>query len=239
MPSPHPKIVESPHYHLWTDALHARALAHQARNKWDRGTYVRWTVNTAWTTLEVACQDALQDTSISYSFRKNLDKAIQNKSLPPLDWGQGLWQEVQKVQDCRKGYVHRFLTEPNLFPDIEVADSTITVVREAIVAIYTHAHRVVPAWVQDDEDRGWDVGPGSYICATTIHKGASHDDPQAIQVCYVWNGKEHIHDVLPPGTNAQPYCEDLLAHLRVPASAIRVYSGDKLVSETQLVMRGS
>jgi hypothetical protein len=187
----------------------------------------------------VACQDALEDRSISYSFRKNLDEAIASKSLPPLDWGQGLWQEVQTIQECRKGYVHRFLTEPNLFPDTEVADNAIRVVREAIVTIYRHACRIPPAWVRDDEDRGWDAGPGSYACATIIHKGASSDDPKAIKVCYIWNGQEHIHDVLPLGVDPQPYCEDLRAHLRVPASAIRVYDGDRLVTETRLSMRGS
>jgi hypothetical protein len=36
------KLIENNHYHIWTDALHARALAHEASNRWDRGTYVRW-----------------------------------------------------------------------------------------------------------------------------------------------------------------------------------------------------
>lgn len=76
------KVVESPHYHLWTDALHARSLARQAHNKWDRGTYVRWCVNTSWTALEVACQDSTEDPNISYSFRKNLD--VNNRGQTPI-----------------------------------------------------------------------------------------------------------------------------------------------------------
>ena len=71
----YPKVVENPHYHLWTDALHACALAHEAHNKWDRGTYVRWAVTTSWTVLEIACQDALEERNISYSFRRNLNAA--------------------------------------------------------------------------------------------------------------------------------------------------------------------
>ncbi|MBW2165402.1 MAG: hypothetical protein JRG74_04680 [Deltaproteobacteria bacterium] len=41
----YPKLVESNHYHLWTDALHDRKLTHQTSNKWDRGAYVRWTMS--------------------------------------------------------------------------------------------------------------------------------------------------------------------------------------------------
>ena len=80
------KLIEDNHYHLWTDALHARQLAHQTNNKWDRGTYVRWTIITAWTVLEIACQDALEEKNISYRFKQNLDKAIAAKSLPKLNW---------------------------------------------------------------------------------------------------------------------------------------------------------
>jgi hypothetical protein len=80
----HPKIVTSPHYHLWTDALHGRALARDAHNKWDRGTYVQWTVTTSWTVLEIACQDALGEPNISYSFRRNLDASIKAQGIPAL-----------------------------------------------------------------------------------------------------------------------------------------------------------
>ncbi len=55
----HETRVDSLNYHLWTDALHGRALAREAENAWDRGTYVRWTVITAWTAFEVVCGDAL------------------------------------------------------------------------------------------------------------------------------------------------------------------------------------
>jgi len=69
------KLVESNHYHIWTDAIHARELAKQTNNKWDRGTYVRWTLLTSWIALEMACQDALSDKNISYKFKENLEKS--------------------------------------------------------------------------------------------------------------------------------------------------------------------
>lgn len=237
----YPKIIETPHYHLWTDALHARSLAHQARNKWDRGTYVRWTVTTAWTVLEIACQEALEDNNISYSFQKNIDAAIERKSLPSLDWGQGLWQKVTDIQKTRKGYVHRFLMVNDLFLGPEVADNAITVIREAVVSIYSHANRIPPAWIQDDEDKGWDGNGGSKMsgAASLIHAGASLDDPKVIKICYIRDNKEHISEVLPPGSDPMPYLEDLIQHVTVPISGVRAYEGNKIVFSKDLPMRGT
>ena len=88
-----PKILESSHYHLWTDALHARALAKQANNRWDRGTYVRWAVTTAWTVLEMSCEDALATGGIGRRFRENLDAACEANGIPPLEGAAGYGSE--------------------------------------------------------------------------------------------------------------------------------------------------
>jgi hypothetical protein len=234
-----PKIVENAHYHLWTDALHARSLARQARNKWDRGTYVRWTVTTAWTVLEVACQDALDDKSISYSFRKNIDSAIQRKSLAPLNWGSGLWQKVTEIQETRKNYVHRFVEESDLFPDADLADNAIAVIRNAVLSIYKHAGRVTPVWIHDNEDRGWDKGNSVGVNFRLIRAGASLNDPNAIRIYYIRENKEHLNEVLPPDVDPKPYLEDLIQHVTVPISGVRVYKGDEIIIEKTLPMRGA
>ena len=117
------KLIENNHYHIWTDALHARALSHEANNRWDRGTYVRWTLMTAWIALEIACQEALEEPKISYSFKDNLNKAIEEKSFSKLDWSQGIWQQVLQLQEFRKNCAHRFSQETDLFPDVAVKGS--------------------------------------------------------------------------------------------------------------------
>jgi hypothetical protein len=150
------KLIENNHYHIWTDALHARALAHKASNRWDRGTYVRWSVMTAWVALEIACQDALEEPKISYSFKDNLNKAIKEKSFAKLDWSKGIWQQVLQVQQYRKNCVHRFSQETDLFPDTSVADNTIAIARQAIIEIYKYVGKNVPLWINDDTDQGWD-----------------------------------------------------------------------------------
>jgi hypothetical protein len=152
------KLVESNHYHIWTDAIHARQLSTQTSNKWDRGTYVRWTILTAWIALEISCQDALEDNSISYSFKKNLNNAITLNGFSPLDWGQGILQKVIKLQNLIKDVVHRFPSESDVFPEASVAETTIKVIREAIQYIYNHCGKDPPQWVEDDCNEGWTTG---------------------------------------------------------------------------------
>lgn len=234
-----PKIVDNNHYHLWTDALHARALAHQATNKWDCASYVRWTLTTAWTVLEIACQDALEEPEISYSFKKKLNCAIEQKSLPPLNWGEGIWQAVLNVQELRKNCVHRFISEVDLFPEAILADQVISVVRDAIKTIYIHSEKSFPAWVEDDNDRGWSK-KGSISChAMVIRSGVDQSNLNNIRITYVHDGEEKVSEMLSPETDPSSYIEDLINGTNVPITMIRVYRGDQLISERPLLMRGS
>lgn len=235
----YPKIVENPHYHLWTDALHARSLAHQAHNKWDRGTYVRWAVTTSWTVLEIACQIALSEPNISYRFRENLDAAIEKQGFSKLDWGRGLWQQVAKLQDKRKGYMHRFISQSNLFPQATVADQAIDIARAAVKAIYEHVSSPTPPWIQDDGDRGWDSGRRSAANLTLVHAGASEDDPKVIRICFVQDGKEKLSEMLPRGTDYAPYVDDLIRRIQVPITTVRVFEGTTLIHERETIMRGN
>ena len=103
-----PKLIDCNHYLLWTDALHLRKLASQTKSKWDKATYVRTTILLAWTVLEIACQESLRKPAISYSFKRNIDEALSEQNLSPLNWGNGIWQKVTQLQELRKNIVHRF-----------------------------------------------------------------------------------------------------------------------------------
>lgn len=235
----YPKIVESNHYHLWTDALHARALAHQAKNRWDRGTYVRWAVITSWTVLEIACQDALEEPNISYSFKRNLATAVAKKSLPKLDWEKGIWQKVLHAQQLRKNYVHRFISEKDLFPEAHLADEAIETVRDAIKDIYARVGKDSPSWVEDNNDRGWQVNQGTSGNLTVTKASVNESDPDVVRIVYVYDGKEQVSDILPPGIDPTFHVDNLISNVKVPISAVRVYRGDQLVSERSLPMRGT
>lgn len=156
-----------------------------------------------------------------------------------LEWESGIWQRVSALQDLRKGYVHRFISENDFFPETDVADGAIETVRNAVVAIYQNVIRPIPAWVYDDDDRGWDSGSRGGATLMLIHSGSDDNDPKVIKLCFVHQGKEKLTDVLPSGTDYLLYVEDLILKLRVPASAIKVYEGNTVVHERELNIRGT
>lgn len=223
------KLVESNHYHIWTDAIHARQLARQTNNKWDRGTYVRWTIMTSWVALEIACQDALGDSTISYSFQRKLDQAIALKNLPALDWGKGIWQDVIKVQETRKDVVHRFASENELFPSVEIADVTIEKMRSAIKAIYVHCGKTTPDWVDDDFDEGWTTGTRQVHATGTSSPYVGNKD--AIKVAYIYKGIEYIYDYLAPDTDINQPIETIFKGVGKPITAVRLLRGEELLVE--------
>jgi len=135
--------------------------------------------------------------------------------------------------------MHRFLSEANLFPSPTLADEAIDTVRAAVEAIYRHVGRPAPAWIHDDDNRGWDDGRRHGATLTLIHAGASEENPKAIKIWFVRSDKEHLSEVLPAGTDYTPYVEDLIRRVRVPISAVRVYEGAALVHERETTMRGT
>jgi len=232
-------FVNTDYYHLWTDTLHARALAHQVRNRWDRGAYVRWTVINAWAVLEMVFREALDDEKIGNRFKEDVNRALSDKGLESLNWGSGIWQKVLDIKKLRKTYVHTKINQIDLFPDTGVADSAILIVREATKAIYKHINMTKPAWIEDDQDRGWDNGgKGSHITMTM--DGAKEDDPDVIKVAYVFEGREYVSNVYPQeDTNYEPIVNNLIRNIRIPISSVRVYKGNQLINELVLNMRGS
>lgn len=235
-----PIVVDSTQCHLWTDALHIRQLAREARNKWDRGTYVRMAIATAWIALEVAAQEALGALDIGYRFKENLDRAVAAAGLPSLDWSHGIWQDVRALQERRKSYVHRYLSLTDLFPETEVAEQAIAVVRDAIVALCSHTGQPVPPWLRLEEAQGWHGLSTVGVATITVgYHGAKLEDPNTVRISIVSNGEERPTTVLPLDHNPQEHIEYLLKHVKVPISAIRVYRAGELVQHLVVNMRGN
>ena len=235
-----PTIVDSKQCHLWTDTLHARQLARETANKWDRGTYVRMCVNTSWTALEVACQDALKCPQIGYRFKENLDNALQSAALPPIDWSTGVWQKARQLQELRKSYVHRFTTLKEMFPDAAVANDAVETVRDAIKWIYCHVNAIPPAWVEFNEAIGWPA-PSNFGTPSAIlgYPGIAIDDPLAVRVFLLVDGREQLVRVLPPGYDPQREIQQLIQTSRIPISGVRVYENGDLTTDLIVNMRGS
>lgn len=236
-----PRVILDNRHHLWTDVLHARVLATQTGDRWDRGSYVRWAVVFACIVLEASCQDALGDPRISYRFRENLDRAIRNRGLPPLTWGSGIWQEVTKLRRLRDSYVHRFASEDQLFQETSQATWAIDVVRGGSLAIYAHTGAAPPEWLAEDADRGWQ-GPGSrgsFAHASVIRAGVDRNAPDTIRVAYVCDGHEHDSEWMAADGDYEAEVLRLLRGSKVPISEIRVYQGDRCIRSIVTRMRGT
>lgn len=162
----------------------------------------------------------------------------EDKALSKIDWGSGLWQKVQQVQASRKDFVHINISQDGLFAGTHAAEEAISILRDAIKEIYSHAGKPFPVWVNDDEDRGWDIGRKNFVSGMAIHAGANPDDPSSIKIVYVHKDREHVSHVLPPGTNPEPYMIELLNNLNIPVTAIRAYRGSELLAENKYHMRG-
>lgn len=225
-------LVDSSQCHLWTDALHARQLARDARNRWDRGTYVRMCVSTAWIAMEVACQDALQTTKIGNGFKRNLNQALEDQNCKPIDWSQGLWQRVISLLVLRNSYVHQFASLPQMFPESTVADQAVETVRQGIQDVYARAGADSPPWVEFDNSRGWDA-PSNFGVHSVVacHPGVSVEDPGATRVFAVVRGEEKLVRVFPAGFDAAAEVQLLADTSSVPLDSIRVYEGTALTRD--------
>jgi hypothetical protein len=236
------KLINSIQYHVWSDALHARQLAKQSESPWDRGAYVRWAIQTAWGAFESVCVDVLKTDHLGMSFRKRFDEAVARGGWTAVDWGQGLWQRVLKIYDSRKKFAHVVpsVSQADLLVPTKNADEAIDVLREAIRAICILTGNPHPPWVSDDSDHGWKggsgrVGPTAHMLV--VRAGANEDDLNNVRIAYVLHGKEHVSEILPPGTDHKPFLDQLLRSLNVPVDAVRAYRGFQLVEERSVNMR--
>lgn len=146
------KLVKTPEYHLWTDALHARGLARQTKDDWNQGFYVRITVIFAWIALEQSCKDALDNSKIGFSYYKDMDNTLSSMNLTPIDWQNGTWKDVADLKNLKNQFTHSNSDQADLWPDINKADKAIIVARAAIKDIYNRAGKPIPTWVDDDKE---------------------------------------------------------------------------------------
>jgi hypothetical protein len=220
------KYIQDNHYLVWTDALHARELSRQANNRWDRGTYVRWAIMSSWIALEMACQDALEDDKISYSFKKNVDQAIQRKNLPVIQWANGLWQEVTQLQEFRKNCTHRFLKQSEIFPGEGEASKAVSIVRNAVKDIYKRSGKTVPKWIDDDYDQGWArKGIDMFSTGYEVKPGMVLGSPHNLRFAYTYKDHEYTWAEYPPDTEPDDLFKQMIASLVHPISRATVYKG--------------
>ena len=229
----------APRFQLWTDALCFREKAKEAPNNYLKSMCVRNAVLSAWTTLEMACCDALGIEKLENDFRRSLDDEFNKKSIRRLDFGSGIWQEINStVKGYRKLYSHFGVSLPDRFPPVSIAENAIKKIREAIQDIYGKMSKSYPKWVDLDQVEGWPQrqgGSSGSVFPRFLHQGAHPDLPGVISIALVTEqGEEKPNRYLPPDTSNEEifdWVEDYLGRLNVGFKAIRVYRGADLIHE--------
>ncbi len=145
---------------------------------------------------------------------------------------------MRQLQELRKNCAHRFSQETDLFPDAIIADDAISIVRQAIIAIYQHVGKDVPLWIKDDTDQGWANKGGLSMFGNMYNTppGVDENAPDIIKVTYTYKDKENIRNVLPSGTDPNPHVERLIETIGLPISGIKVYRGKEVIQEIQFQM---
>lgn len=233
------RLIDNVAYHVWTDALHARELARKAKDPWNRGTYVRWAVASAWLAFEAACEDALSTSGLGTRFKERVNEAVTLLKLPALDWSQGLWSNVLKMFGWRKDYVHPRIPRNRLWALVAEAEEAIQVLRAATKAIYLHAGKAEPKWVEVDED--WGDPRGGVPDVLHLDPGVEDSTPGALIITFVFRGEERPVRIMRPGSGWESEVKKMIANPGVPIKRIAVYrvpQAEPIFSQ-DLLMRGS
>ena len=147
-------VQHAPRFQLWTDALCFREMAKQAPNAYLQSMCVRNAVLSAWTTLEMACCDALGIAELKLDLKQSLNQEFDNKGIPRLAFGSGLWQHINStVKEHRKTFTHYGVKLSDRFPQVPIAEDAIAKIREAIHDLYSRLGTQAPAWVDFDESQ--------------------------------------------------------------------------------------
>jgi hypothetical protein len=238
------EFSDAPRFQLWTDALCFRAMAKEAANNYLSSMCVRNAILSAWTTLEMACCDALGIEKLERDFKESLHDEFDKRNIPRLNFGSGLWQEINTtVKGYRKRFVHSGVTVSDRFPDVSLAEYAISTIRQAIHEIYAAVGKPSPRWIDSDQSGGWqERRSGISIDAHgTLHVGPSAGTPGVVKIVLVTpQGEEKPARYFQPATSDDEvfwWVEDYLGNLNFPFRAIRVYRGQDLVVDENIEAR--
>jgi hypothetical protein len=206
---------------------------------------VRNAILAAWTTLEMACCDALGIEKLERDFKESLNAEFDKRNIPRLNFGSGLWQEINTtVKNNRKRFVHSGVTISDRFLPVLLAEEAIVTIRKAIQDIYARVGKHSPRWIDNDQSEGWQerrIGTGLSGHLTVSNAGAHPETPGVVKIVLVTEqGEEKATRYLPPTASDDEvfwWVEDYLGKLNVPFKAIRVYRGQDLILDENIEVR--
>lgn len=221
-------------------------MANEAANNYLSSMCVRNAILSAWTTLEMACCDALEIEKLEREFKESLHAEFDKRKIPRLNFASGLWQEINStVKGYRKRFVHSGVTFADRFPPVSIAEEAISTIRQAIHDIYAQVGKPSPRWIDHDQSEGWQgrssLGVTGTAHLTLLHAGAGLATPGVVKIVLVTpQGEEKATRYLPPTTSDDEvfwWVEDYLGKLNVPFRAIRVYRGQDIILDENIEVR--
>jgi hypothetical protein len=139
----------------------------------------------------------------------------------------------------RKEFVHPGILNEKFFVEANLADEAIDVSRRAIKAIYAHTGSIVPQWVDDEYDRGFEEETKSFGVLQVGESNANLNDPNTVRNSFVYKDRKYICNYYLSGTEHGPLLTDLVRRMRLPISIVRAYWGNELLEEREVSMRGN
>ena len=229
-------------FFLWTDALCFREMAKQPADKYLESMCIRNAVLSAWTSMEMACRDALGVQKIKgkseESFIEKLSRELEKRGKDGLNLDSGVWYDLNKtVRPMRNIFAHVGVeSAEKRFPPFSIAENAIKWIRLAIHDIYSRTGKDSPKWVNSDNEGGWPRRQGGLSGSLTVlEKGANPNSPAVIKLTLVRdNGKEDDYRYFSsetPEAVLDSWVEDLLRGelMNFSYAKIRVYHGSDFV----------
>lgn len=220
-------------------------MAKQAPNNYLKSMCVRNAVLAAWTTLEMACKDALGvERFKGRDFKRDLNEELQNQGKTQVDFGTGFWGRLSsETLKHRTEYAHAGVKLADRFPASSHADDAIAWVRQAVHDIYGRMGKAVPKWLDHDDSPGWPSGGSRFGAFGVVSRaGADPNDPGTVRIALVTpEGDEKSTEYLPSVTTDDEVfarMEEVLGNLNSPFAAIRSYRGANLIHDEQIQVRG-
>jgi hypothetical protein len=222
---------------LWTDALCFREMAKQAPEKYLQSMCIRNAVLSAWTSLEMACSDALGVKrlrgEIKGSFIERLSRELVRRGKGSLNLDSGVWHDLNETVRCNRNiFAHSGVeSAEKSFPPFSIAEDAIKWIRIAIQDIYARTGKDCPRWVNADHVGGWPERGGVRSTLTVGDVGANLNSPGVIKLILVReDGKEDLYRYFSPDTPDAvlgTWVEDLLGgeKFNLSYAKIRVYHG--------------
>jgi hypothetical protein len=201
---------------------------------------IRNAVLSAWTTLEMACRDALGLDELKGTFLETLNFELEKRGKSRLDFSSGPWQRIKTtVLPNRKTYSHFGVkSDEERFPPAAAAQEAIHWIRLAIEDIYKRIGKDCPRWIMTEHTGGWPERRRIGItnaALSALEPGANPNSPDVIKLTLVREDKKEDDYRYFPGNTPDAvlndWVEDILTGrlLNFRYVKLRVYHGPNFV----------